>query len=276
MARFDGQLEFSLDCELLWGMRAGLPECYIVNNVGCARESLGNIVSTWGPRNALLYLAFVGKSLPQVDIDADDMDYLSGKGYKKYLDDVYLKFPQSGIPKSRDNIKLGLHGITHRFYTDMSSRDKQQESQAIEAILGQNREYTEFFVYPKNLADDESIGWYRNRFRKIRVNSRSWLYRTNEQGVGTVRRIFRFLDSFLPLFELFCDKKPEHNIDNAVVGTHFFRANLVGFLLGAHYARLRFGIWLMRMLNQKVHIWSHPHNFAANPTAIRLFGKLAQ
>ena len=132
------------------------------------------------------------------------------------------------------------------------------------------------FVYPKNLADSYSINEYQQKFQYIRINSRSRLYRTSAQGVSTLKRIVRYLDSFLPVFEFFCDKRPEHEINNAVVGTHFFRANLPNYLLYIHYFRLKFGVIIMSLMGQKMHIWSHPHNFAGNPLAINLFCKLAK
>ncbi|MCP4463773.1 MAG: hypothetical protein GY819_13340 [Planctomycetaceae bacterium] len=260
----------------MWGMRQGVGQHYIDFHVGNSQNSLKAIVTRWLPQYSNLYLAFVGNSLPNVPLEDRDLADLSGKGYQNYLDDAFMKFSSFDFNNSQSNLKLGLHGVSHKLYTDMSAQEKLAEGAAIEAILKENQRFAEFFVYPKNLADSETINRYKSRFVRIRVNSRSRLYRTSEFGVNRTRRIMRFLDSFLPIYELFCDKRPEHGIDNAVVGTHFFRANLPPVLLIPHYIRLRFGIWIMNLLGEDVHIWSHPHNFGGRNFAINLFVRLSR
>ena len=95
------------------------------------------------------------------------------------------------------------------------------------------------------------------------------------EGAG-IYQFIRLADSFVPIFELFCDKGPEVDIKNSVVGTHFFRANLPNWLLYIHYYRLRLGIRLMSFLKHDSHVWSHPHNFSRDSHAVKLFVKLAQ
>lgn len=273
MERFRKKIEFSLDCELLWGMRKGVPGSYIQNHVLKSEFTLKKIIQDWHPKAPNIYLAFVAKTLVNFDIDSDDYAYFSSMGYGKYLNSNYLKYETIEFNYKQTNILLGLHGVNHRFYTDLNEKEKNKEISSILTFIEKNNNFSSMFVYPKNLADTASIDKYKIKFSKIRVNSCSWLYRTTGK-VSRLKRILRYLDSFLPIFELFCNKTAEHNIDNAVVGTHFFRANLPKVLLMLHYYRLKFGCILMPVLGKKIHIWSHPHNFAGNSYAIKLFCRL--
>lgn len=276
MGRATKKIEFSLDCELLWGMKKGVSSHYIENNVSKSQVSLKEILSSWNPDGSNIYLAFVGKSLPMFEVDSNDRSYLSEIGYEKYLSKSYLKFSSFDFKPKQENVKFGLHSIAHKFYTDLNDDEKKLEIDTITDFVKDKDEFRSIFVYPKNLADNESVNKYKEEFDIIRVNSRSWLYKTTDKGVSKTKRILRFLDSFFPVFELFCDKKPEHEIKNAVVGTHFFRANLPNYLLYLHYFRLKLGSLIMRFFNHKMHIWSHPHNFGGNPVAIKLFCGLSK
>ncbi len=276
MAGPHSQVEFSLDCELIWGMPIGIKERYLKNNVANAHKSLEKIVSKWDLNKSVLHLAFVGKTLPEFPVNDDDKKYLTAKGYSSYFDVTYLKFDKFEFELVAPTVKLGLHGLGHRLYTELLEEEKKLETAAINEFLKTRSEFNQIFVYPKNLADEDTVEEYKNLFLKIRVNSISWLYRTRSSGVGKLRRVLRYLDSFLPIFELFCDKRPEHNLNNAIVGTHFFRANLPPTLLFIHYLRLKIGIKIMSLCKKDVHVWSHPHNFAANPVAIEYFCDLAK
>jgi hypothetical protein len=221
-------LEFSLDCEKVWGMKKGVPEGYIQNNVGQSDYSLERVLSVWERRT--IYLAFVMKSLPACDVNEDDLALLSENGYTDYTSSKFTKFDSFDDREFPENIRLGLHSTRHRFYTELEETSLGQEMAEISKFVADHPKYGEMFVYPKNLVDGHTVGQYSRIFQKIRVNSASWLYRTSPKGVGQVRRLLRYLDSFLPIYELFCDKRPEHALCNAVVGTHFFRANLPVYL----------------------------------------------
>ncbi len=70
--------------------------------------------------------------------------YLSDKGYQKFLDRPYLKFADFNFECSLSNIKLGLHGVSHKIYTDLLPVERLAESEAIEAILKKNKNFGEF------------------------------------------------------------------------------------------------------------------------------------
>lgn len=268
-------IEFSLDCEKVWGLKKGVPDRYIQNYVGQSDYSLRRVISEWG-LGTTLYLAFVMKSLPTCPVDDDDLALLAENGYANYTSNNFTKFNTFNYHDLSENIRLGLHSTRHRFYTELEEAALNREVVEVGEFVADHPMYGGLFVYPKNLVDGKSVEQYSRIFHKIRVNSVSWLYRTSPKGVGRVRRLLRYLDSFLPIYELFCDKRPEHALCNAVAGTHFFRANLPVYLLIPHYLRLRFGIALMSVLGKDVHVWSHPHNFGGNDLAIRLFVALAR
>jgi len=274
----DTKIEFSLDCELLWGMAPGVGSHYIKHNVGNAQKSLFRIIESWDGCSSLLSLAFVSKSLDDVEINPVDVLGLENAGYSDFIGDKYLKYPSSTIEELvaiNNNFVLGIHSYSHKLYTDLTNDELIDEVDNVLNFVSVKPQYKGIFVYPKNLADLYSLNVYLGAFTSVRVNSKSWLYRSNKEGVSKIRRVLRYMDSFVPIFELCCNKSPEIKGDNIIVGTHFFRANLSPFLLYIHYFRLCLGREVMRFMGYKMHVWSHPHNFANNQLAISLFRKLA-
>jgi len=274
MGKCKATVEFSLDCEKIWGMKSGIPKGYLLKNIARSDHSLSRIIAEW--THGTLYLAFVMKSLPLCKASNEDLVFLANRGYAEYASRKFTQFETFEDYSIAPNVKLGLHSTCHRHYTELDSVDLNLEISEINKFVAKNKKYSEIFVYPKNLVDSQSLSEYSKTFKKIRVNSASWLYRTSPRGVSLTRRMLRYLDSFFPIFELFCNKRPEYSLDNAIVGTHFFRANLPSFLLVLHYIRIRIGIKLMKSLGIDSHVWSHPHNFGGREVAIKLFALLAR
>lgn len=270
-------IEFSLDCELLWGMPPGIKKDYIQNNIENDEPMLEKIVDGWLGNKNKLYLAFVLNALPNKLDHLYDNHTTSTVISKHGLKTAKIEYSNCLIEKiegrNDKNIRMGVHGVSHSLYNEMTRNKLEVETCAIEKFLKNNREYSSLMVFPKNIIDYKLMPRYINMFSKIRINSASWLYKTNKNGVTKIKRILRYLDSFVPIYELFCDKRPEYENFNIVVGTHFYRANLPGILLMVHIFRLRIGIKIMEYLGHDVHIWSHPHNFTS-PKSVDNFIKL--
>lgn len=267
--------KFSLDCEKLWGMSPGVKGRYIENNVKKSGDALKEICDAWADCGSTLYLAFVSNSIPSSDpIAIQENQILKNRGFDSFLTDEYIFFNDMALLPAKKTILFGLHGSNHEFYSEMNSQEVESEVKKVKSFMDSNQGFDKIFVYPKNLVDSISIKKYMKWFSCIRVNSRSWLYRTNRGGPSRLKRVLRYIDSFLPIYECFCAKEPEHNFNNLTVGTHFYRANLSPPLLYIHYLRLRFGIFFMGCIGRDVHIWSHPHNFSGNQFAVKLFCRL--
>ncbi len=267
--------KFSLDCEKLWGMPSGVKRQYIENNIKNAEQALSSICEAWCDEGATLYLAFVINSIsPSSPTAIQEKQALKDRGFKPYLSDEYLYFYGLNRLSKKKTILYGLHGSNHELYSEMNPQEVEAELESVESFLESNQGFDKLFVYPKNLVDSISIKKYKKWFSYVRVNSRSWLYRTNKGGPKKFKRLLRYLDSFLPIYEFFCLKEPEHDIDNSTVGTHFYRANLSPPLLVIHYLRLRFGVFFMGCIGRDVHIWSHPHNFSGSQFSVKLFCSL--
>lgn len=256
----------SLDCELIWGVIGKVDDQYISNNVAMADYSLSRILDLIEGDASKLALAYVVKSLPYTKCEDSNM-----QGY----DDAIKVFTWKTVNKSIDKgVTLGLHSYKHSLYSDMSCEDYVSEVNKIKDFLSLQSGFSGFFVYPKNQmyqGDDSDIF---QTFSLVRMNSNSWLYKSKGQSYNSFKRILRYLDSFIPIYELFCDKKPEYENDKSVVGTHFYRGNLKGWLLKIHYWRLLLGKKLMALQGKSMHLWSHPHNFGGNEESIKYFVKL--
>lgn len=258
-------ITFSLDCELMWGLPDNVSSHYVKKNLAEADSSLRSIIKNWDQSGADLNVAFVIASLPS-----------NSKEFpKKDLPVSYYKYSHETVDCSnRSNVKKGIHSFDHKYYSEMEQDEYEEEIRNIDSFIKNNPDYKEFFVFPKNQIFSSGVEEISERFDSLRVNSASWLYRSSSQGVGKIRRILRYADSFFPIYELFCNKKPEVECENAVVGTHFYRANLPFFLLELHVARLKFGMWFLKKMGVPVHIWSHPHNFGGNKNSISHFVKM--
>lgn len=269
-------ITFSLDCERIWGFTDKVDNQYLENNIRYSDSALKEIIARWDNNSSELTLAFVLSSLPNYDIP-EDIVSKKKKLLKSKWDEELTKFSDINFSDLRDkNITLGVHSTSHDLYINLEQAELEKEIRSIEEFIFNNSEFNRLFVYPKNLTVPYGIDNLSNHFQFIRVNGNSWLYRSDPRGVSVFKRIIRYLDSFLPIYELFCSKKPEIYKENIVLGTHFFRANLRGILLSIHIFRIIFGIKLLKIMGHDAHIWSHPHNFSGNKKAIDAFASFGR
>ncbi len=251
----------SLDCELLWGVSDFASDNYIKNNIKNSDKTLRSIIQLSEQKKISnkLYLAFVLNSM-------DFENQNDAWSFSKLTIDI----------AKNSECSLGLHSTNHKLYSKLSVDDYEIEVKKIQYFLQNNKRFSSFFVFPKNQLHNSGSKNIFQLFDNVRVNCDSWLYKSLGQNYSLLKRIIRYLDSFLPIYEIFCSKNPEVNQKNAIVGTHFFRANLRGFFLLWHYNRLKLGKHLMNKKNKSMHVWSHPHNFNGNEKAIKLFVNLGK
>lgn len=267
---------FSLDCERIWGMPKGISSRYISKNIAGSDDALREIIERWGAANCELSLVFVLASLPGFESPAALSALRRSELEDKWAEEFESFSHANAFGVKNGNVTFGVHSVCHNLYTDLNAANLELEIDTVNAFTEVNPKFRRVFVFPKNLSVVSAIAEYKKNFEKVRLNSRSWLYRSNSVGVSSLKRGLRFLDSFLPIYELFCDKSPEVDIPNYVVGTHFFRANLSRFLLRVHVARLNFGIKYLNRRGYAAHVWSHPHNFVGNDLAIKNFVDLGK
>ena len=161
-------------------------------------------------------------------------------------------------------------------YIELGDKNLELEMDSVLSFVKKNKKFKRMYVFPKNITLERAVREYSEHFDFIRVNSKSWLYRSSKKGVSRFKRILRYIDTFLPLYEIFCDKTVELNLDNYVIGTHFFRGNLKGIALLLHVFRLKLGVRYLNIRGRDAHVWSHPHNFSGNLRAIKEFVKLGK
>lgn len=267
---------FSLDCERIWGMPKGISSRYISKNIAGSDDALRKILANWAAVNCELSLVFVLASLPGFESPATLSALRRSDLGEKWAEEFESFSHANAFGEKNSNVTFGVHSVCHNLYTELNSAELELEIDTVNAFTVANPKFRRIFVFPKNLSVVRAIAEYKNNFEKVRLNSRSWLYRSNSVGVSSLKRVLRYLDSFLPIYELFCDKSPEVEIPNFVVGTHFFRANLSSILLRVHVARLRFGIKYLNWRGYAAHVWSHPHNFVGNDLAIKNFVELGR
>jgi len=267
---------FSLDCERIWGMPNVISDEYISKNIAGSDDALHSIISSWNKENCELILAFVLASLPGHK-SPPALERIKRLELKDKWVEEYEAFNCATAfgPEGR-NITMGVHSVCHNLYTELDNTHLDLEIDTVIAFVEDNPSYKRMFVFPKNLSVSKAVKKYTKHFDKIRVNSRSWLYRSNSYGVSSTKRLLRYLDSFFPIYELFCDKSAEVDISNCVVGTHFFRANLPKWLLRIHLVRLKLGVRYLNWKDLPAHVWSHPHNFVDNNEAVRKFVQLGE
>ena len=257
-------------------MPKGISSQYISKNIAGSDDALRSIIASWGENSCELSLVFVLASLPGYE-SPPGLSKLKRLELAGKWTEEFETFSQSNVFGVKNkNVTLGVHSACHNLYTELTAADLELEIDTVLAFIENNPTFSRLFVFPKNLSMVSAIEKYAKYFDKVRVNSRSWLYRSNLAGVSRLKRGLRYLDSFFPIYELFCDKSPELDVPNCTVGTHFFRANLSGWLLSVHVARLRFGIKQLNRQGYGAHVWSHPHNFVGNDVAIRQFFELGK
>lgn len=254
----------SLDCELYWGLPSNTKEEY-KENILNADKSLLNIINKAAEKKIdnKIFLAFVIKTLDNSKAEVN-FDRLRSYSYETIK------------AAKLSNCKLGVHSYNHTLYKSMNNTEYETELTKIKKFVNENKEFKNIFVFPKNQIHGSGVNELSQIFNNIRLNSKSWLYRSINARYTFSKRLLRYLDSFLPIYEIFCSKKPEVNLDNCIVGTHFYRANLSGIFLKVHYIRLLLGCFLMRKMKKEMHLWSHPHNFNNKEKSIQYFIKVLE
>lgn len=270
----------SYDYELCWGVWDKVSQRYVRSNVAQANAAANALVvlhrkhsipSTWGIVGALL-----SDKEPTAQMIETARSETNAEAFSAFVEQIedksMFRADKAVIAALRDDplFEPASHTYSHIYALESDELTLEDDFTRFDAIFqdqfGEGRTPTSL-IFPKNQSTDAAIAIaQRFGFTKIRVNPLNWLYeqRHRKRLEANAIRVLRFLDSFLPILEIFPDRRG--NVDrNLCVGQYFFRPCFsLKFLDYLHYARLRLGLWYCCQRGKTCHIWTHPHNFGAN------------
>lgn len=162
--------------------------------------------------------------------------------------------------KNSEFCEIISHTYTHNYFNNViQEKFRVLEYKEIENdinIYGLKRG----IIFPKNQANKETIKFFTEKNFVVRTNFNNLLYKTRHYNF--LVRVLRYLDSYLPITELFnVFHKPE-NSKSIIEGGIFFRPSLKFKIFDRiHQARIIFHYQYCKVTNRSFHLWSHPHNF---------------
>ena len=276
---------FSYDYELLWGTWDGTRTSYLTGPVAEANQVVSAVIKAHQTHQVPATFAIVGAMLDEGsakerfqkagrdEIDQARFDSLFIPHVKR-SDVTDVNAAALKTIANDDLFELGSHTYSHFYATTTSTEVIQNDFKTFnlcfQRITGKP---ATSLVLPKNqvtqavleIAADYGI-------KVVRMNPDSWLYRpVARKGLSAkFVRLLRYLDAYLPLLELFPDRQA--NVAELFglrlnKGQYFFRPSLGSKLASiSHFARLKFGLKYCSLRKRDCHFWSHPHNFAGNPS----------
>jgi len=237
----------------------------------CALHERLGLCATWAVVGAA-----IDQSIPVRDRFASVVDeaeerirfnsYLISVGDCEGLFDIPVDILES-IQKS-DVLEFGCHTYAHRYV------DRIRE-EVLAKDLARFNEVCKLacrsIVFPRNVVDHAALVAAKDAgFQVVRINPRKALYMA-VKGTGLkslIIRILRYADAFLPIQEMLPSKPSTNHLKGLYIteGQYFFRPDCGFPLLDViHRVRLMFGLWACRKRKIDAHLWTHPHNFGANP-----------
>lgn len=271
------KLTFSLDCELIWGIQPNLSQ-YVYSYVSKSQKNLKQLVNSWSQDHPTLYLAFCAAALQEYydyypKLISKASFVLSERNYKEFVSRHDLQVFQDSYANAQDNIVLGLHGEFHYLHTQQRCSQLQDEFERLELFTMEYPQYRNFYVPPKNLmpTTPQQTQKLLDTFDLIRFPSLGWLY--NNKTYNIFIRFLRYVDSFLPVHELFLLFRLKYYNPDTIYSHFYYRAQLGFPFLEIHVIRVIVGVCLLKLLGKPPHIWSHPHNFSSN-RSILYFAKI--
>lgn len=278
-------LVISLDFELLWGVADSKDERYY-DNITAVRDIIPRLIDlferfevgvTWATVGAVCCanLEDFVSSCPKWPHDGTSEAALNPLGNYETL----LNTPENLLfaPELVEMIalaplqELGCHSFGHIYACAEDVSASQFGSDVAAAVLRLKRPKQQIssFVFPRNQVNPEYLSILEQHgFSAFRGNTDHWAYAFSSnrlQSYGS--RIFRFVDSYLPLSGS-RSVSPEIVTDSLVdvPASCFFRPykKQLSILEPLKIRRIKWSMKRAARSGRLFHLWWHPHNFGAH------------
>lgn len=263
----------SLDVETIYGVWDVIDEKYFESNVNYSFKNLRRIIDLHEKYDLKLNLGVVGL-LFKNQIKDENFFYL----YRENKKNIFTKLKKSNdsllliCDKTLGHLKSNnVQLLSHTFYHNYLDSDKKKSliDEELKKINLQVRQglIKKGIIFPKNQASDYAINSFLKKGYTLRLNFNNPLYKNK---YNSLIRLFRFIDSFLPLTELlnflFENKRNNKKI---IEGGIFFRPSFMLPLLDKfHLFRIIIHYYYCKFFHKTFHLWSHPHNFGNNVNSL--------
>ena len=281
-----GVFIISLDFELMWGVRDHLTKEQYGRNVLGAREAIPRmlqvfeqygICATWATVGFLFceskdeLIASIPREVPKYDRpELSNYNYFGEVGPNERRDPYYFGLSLLNQIRSCPGQEIGTHTFSHFYCLESGITDQQFEADLLSAIMVAERRGIRLrsLVFPRNQYDSRMIAvCARNGIRVYRGNEEGWMYRsTSGERQTLARRGMRLSDAYLNLSGTNTSSRQNAGIGiNNIPSSRFLRPY-------SPYLRLLDGLRLSRItkameeacrLDERYHLWWHPHNFGA-------------
>lgn len=282
-ARMAGSLVFSLDFELLWGVRDHSDRHSYGGNVLGAREAIPRMLEMFAENRIRATWATVGflfcetkeellGSLPELrpayrDRRLSNYSYLDEVGEDERSDPYYFAASLVRRICQTPGQEIGTHTLSHFYCLEEGQSAEAFRADLSAAIkIAQRQGITlKSIVFPRNQFSEASLAICREQgLTHFRGNPNGWAYRavrTEEQTKP--RRALRLVDAYTGLLgaQDFSARNHAGLVD--VPASRFLRpcAGKLAPLHPLHLATIKRGMTTAAKEGKGYHLWWHPHNF---------------
>lgn len=277
----------SLDFELFWGVRDSRGEEYYQQLLN-VHEVVPKLLKLFEKYEISCTWATVG-ALGAEDYDAfidsmpEKLPSYENKKFSPFNDlggltslDARILFAPTLVKKinGTERQELASHTFSHYYALEKGQVIEEFEADlvACSTTLSNNSSTIKSLVFPRNQFNPEYLSaCKKNGYTTYRGNPSHWAYcAENRKSRSALKRLFRFVDSYIPLSgslrqRVMLDAK-SGMVD--VPASIFFRPYnpKLKFLEGLKLRRLKWSMTQTAKKGQVFHLWWHPHNFGKYST----------
>jgi hypothetical protein len=287
-----GKFIISLDFELFWGVRHNKTiENYGKSILG-VHSVLPRMLTIFEKFNINVTFATVGflffdkkesliSALPELTPTYSNPKYSPyekdiydiGDDYQKDL--YHYGLPLIKLIQNHENHEISTHTFSHYFCLESGQTVSQFRADLNAAIkvAKENNIAIKSIIFPRNQYSGEYLQVCKELgITNYRNHDTSWLYKGRNSNsfflMKKVRKILRFIDSYLPVsgFNSFDDKKMLTDPIVGIPGGFFLRSfsRKYSFLEPLKVFRIQASIIYAAKRKKCFHLWWHPHNYGEN------------
>ncbi|GAB1152049.1 MAG: polysaccharide deacetylase family protein [Shewanella algae] len=274
----------SLDFELFWGVHDARGSEYhqCIKYVHQVVPELLKVFKEYDVKVTWATVGFIG-----IDSFQEFRDVSEEIKFPSYTDINYSPFGKSFLKEQNESLvfapqliqqivdcghELGSHTMSHYYVLENGQCKAEFDSDCrsiAKLFLRKFGVIPKSIVFPRNQVNGSYLNILEsNQIKCFRGTPSHWAYKTESRKQrSTLKRIYRLLDSYLPITINFGCRvsKVSDNLIN-VPATIFFRpySKALSFLESFKLWRIKFAMTRAALKGELFHLWWHPHNFSNN------------